>query len=106
MLPLKDLLNSNFLRRPLRDGVRAAVVLEAAREACETLFRPDVAQKIVPLSFRNGTVTFQVPHPAFIGEMRMRSREMLAIFQDRLGKEVVKYVKISYTRQPADDMLS
>ena len=96
MMPLKDLLNSDFLKKPVREGVRAAVVLEAAREACETLFRSDIGQKMTPLSFQNETLTIQVPHPALIQELRMRNREMLAVLEERLGKGVVKYVKISF----------
>lgn len=106
MMPLKDLLGNAFLRKPVRDGVRAAVVLEAVREACETLFRSDIGQKIIPLSFKNDTITLTVLHPALIQELRMRNREMLMILEERLGKGVVKYIKISYTRQSTDDMLS
>lgn len=106
MMPLKNLLGNAFLRKPVREGVRAAVVIEAAREACETLFRADIGKKITPLSFKDGAITLAVPHPALIQELRMRNREIVAILEERLGTGVVKYIKISYTRQSPDDMLS
>lgn len=103
MMPLKNLLKDALHRKSVTQGVRAVVVLDAAREALE-IFPNETRQRILPVSFREDTLTFSVNHPALIQEIRMREQEILMSLAERFGPIVTK-IRISLTRQQNDEML-
>lgn len=103
-MPLKNLLGDALQRKPVQDGVRAAVVLDAAREALEIL--PEAARTRVTLvSFRDGILTLATGHTALIQEIRMYETELITLLSERLGAGIVKSLRIKRVRQQNEDML-
>ncbi len=87
--PLKSLMGSVLKRAPIREGVRTAVVLDAARETIEALFPAGVHADIEARVFRNGTLVLGVRHPALAQEVRLRSSAFLRLVNERLGEPIV-----------------
>ncbi len=106
MIPLKDLLSQVSWKKPIREGVRAAVVLEATRDVLESTFRTDINSRIQTISFRDGIVTLGVSHPALAAEIRLQNQKILTLLAERFGEIAVKSIKIRFSRQPEEDMLS
>lgn len=105
--PLKSLLDHFGTRPAILRGVRAAVVLEAARDILESLFPASVCAGLEPKVFQNETVTIAVKNPAFSQEVKMRTAAILRLLNERLGDGTVKRIQLAriVPRQPGDDML-
>ena len=105
--PLKSLLGSVLQRRPIAEGVRTAVVLEAAREAIESLFPASVAMDIEPRVFRAGTITIGVKSAVVGQELQLRRTALLRLVGERVGVGTVTRIQVArmLPRQPSDDMV-
>lgn len=103
--PLRSLLDGALQRKSIRDGVRAAVVIDAAREALDMLFPPRIASRMQATVFREGVLVITVQSAATAQEVRLQSAPFIALMNERFGKPVVRRIWITLARQAPHDML-
>ncbi|MBI4281048.1 DUF721 domain-containing protein [Candidatus Uhrbacteria bacterium] len=107
LTPLKSLLSHVLERKSIERGVRAAVILEAARDVLETLFPKEASAGMVPQSFRDGTLLIGVKHPLLGQEVKLRSEALRHGVNDRFSSPPVLRIRLALirSRQAEDDML-
>ncbi len=105
--PLKSFLSGAMQRRDIHDGVRAAVIIDAAREAIDALFPAEVAFRIMPKAFKNETLVLGVHSSIVAQEIKLQSRALLRLIEERLQKPLVKRLRVALLppRQSEEDML-
>lgn len=92
--PLKSILKHALERKPIRDGVRVAVVLEAAREAVETVFPNRLVSLLEPTAIRNGTITLTVRSPMISQDIKIYGAAFLKKINERVGTNIVQRIRI------------
>lgn len=92
--PLRALLDGAMGRRPIQESVRVAVVLEAAREAVETVFPNQFGTLIEPTAVRNGAIVLTVRSTIVSQEIHLRGAAFLTKLNERVGTNVVQKIKI------------
>lgn len=103
---LGSLLQSALNRKPIREGVRGAVILEAAREAVLEVFLKRVAAFIVPTAYRSGIITLTVTNAAVAQEVRMNAPKFLRYLNEQVGSGTVKQIRVRLARRDENDVLS
>lgn len=81
-------------RKPIRESVRVAVVLEAAREAVETVFPDRLTSFIEPTAIQNGTITLTVRNPMVSQDIKIHGSAFLKKLNERVGTNVVQKIRI------------
>lgn len=107
MQSIKSLLDNVMRRAPIREGVRAAVIIEAGRDIVDTSFPFEIASGIVPKSFKNETLVFGVKNSIAAQELRMRSNSILKSLNERFPNGLIRRIKVEFisSRQEEEDML-
>jgi len=104
--PIGNILGDALNRRDVQQGIRTAVLLDAAREAIEAVLGSNAANQTQPVAYKNFTLFIQVPHGALAQEIRLKEKEIIHMVEERRGKGVVKFIKIRVSRQVETDMLT
>ncbi len=103
---LGSLLQGALDRKPIREGVRGAVILEAAREAILEVFSKRVVAYIIPTAYRSGVITLTVTNAAVAQEVRMNAPKFLQNLNEQVSSGTVKQIRVRLARQGENDMLS
>lgn len=101
--PLKNLLGGALKRKDVRDGVRAAVVIESAREAMEALFPPELLSRAEPKVFKDGVLIIGIQSPLVAAELKFRVPALLKLMNERFNEPVVRRIKVEFSRSRQDE---
>ncbi|MBI4128785.1 MAG: DUF721 domain-containing protein [Parcubacteria group bacterium] len=101
--PLKSFLSMAMQRKDIRDGVRTSVIIDAAREIIEEFFPAEVAARVTPRSFKNGTLTLGVKNSLVAQEVKLRSHALLEELADRFKDRSIRRVRIALDPSRQDE---
>ena len=95
MRGLGRLTKDDMMKRIKSAGIGSAIhatdVLEVVKKVLTKEFEEDIAKKVTPLFFRNGTVTLRTSSSIIAQEVRLRESEFAKRINEQLGKEMVAH---------------
>lgn len=90
---LSDLIPISILRSGAPDSLRAAYILKFWPEvALEVFRRKDAADCLKAVSVKQGKLKIQAPDQSWATETRLRSGNIIAVYNKKLGKNIINSV--------------
>ena len=95
MRGLGRLTKDDMMKRIKNAGIGSAVhatdVLDVVKKVLTKEFEEDIARKVTPLFFRNGTITLRTTSSIIAQEVRLREKEFAKRINEQLGKNAVSH---------------